>query len=108
MSRGAQFTTGDERLDNLYKTSLINIFLLRTKYPGMANQGQDLYVVKPGATIYDAFWYRDGAYLTAALDVAGHLEEAENSLRLFWQAESPWRLRSLRATGVRRLAGPAG
>jgi hypothetical protein len=87
--RGAQFTTGDDRLDNLYKTSLINIFLLRTKYPGMANQGQDLYVVKPGATIYDAFWYRDGAYLTAALDVAGHLEEAENSLRLFWQANLP-------------------
>ncbi len=86
VSHGAQFTTGDERLDNLYKTSLINIFLLRTKYPAMANEGQDLYVVKPGATIYDAFWYRDGAYLTAALDVAGHLEEAENSLRLFWQA----------------------
>ncbi len=39
VSRGAQFITGDERLDNLYKTSLINIFLLRTKYPGKANHG---------------------------------------------------------------------
>jgi hypothetical protein len=87
--RGAQFITGDERLDNLYKTSLINIFLLRTKYAGMADGGQDLYVVKPGATIYDAFWYRDGAYITAALDVAGHSEEAENSLRLFWQSNLP-------------------
>jgi hypothetical protein len=89
VSRGAQFITGDERLDQLYKTSLINIFLLRTKYAGMANGGQDLYVVKPGATIYDAFWYRDGAYITAALDVAGHSEEAENSLRLFWQSDLP-------------------
>ncbi len=26
LSQGAQFTTGDDRLDNLYKTSLINIF----------------------------------------------------------------------------------
>ncbi len=86
---GAQFITGDSRLDNLYRTSLINIFLLRTRYPGAANQGQDLFVVKPGASIYDAFWYRDGAYLTAALGVAGHSGEAEKSLRLFWQTGLP-------------------
>ncbi len=82
---GAEFTTGVKLLDDLYKTSLMNIVLLRTKYAGEANGGQDLFVVKPGATIYDAFWYRDGSYLTAALDVAGHVEEAEKSLRLFWQ-----------------------
>jgi GH15 family glucan-1,4-alpha-glucosidase len=86
---GAEFTTGVKHLDDLYKTSLINIFLLRTKYAGVANNGQDLYVVKPGATVYDAFWYRDGAYLVAALDVAGHPEEAEKSLRLFWQQNLP-------------------
>ena len=89
LQNGAQFTTGDSRLDNLYRTSLLNIFLLRTKYPGAANHGEDLYVVKPGASIYDAFWYRDGAYITAALDVAGHSEEAEKSLRLFWQSGLP-------------------
>ena len=89
LQNGAQFTTGDSRLDNLYRTSLLNIFLLRTKYPGAANHGEDLYVVKPGAAIYDAFWYRDGAYITAALDVAGHSEEAEKSLRLFWQSGLP-------------------
>jgi hypothetical protein len=82
---GAQFSTGDARLDNLYRTSLLNIFLLRTKYPGAANGGQDLYVIKPGASIYDAFWYRDAAYMIAALDSAGQSEEAEKSLRLFWQ-----------------------
>lgn len=89
IQNGAEFITGDSRLDNLYKTSLINIFLLRTKYPDVSNQGQALYVVKPGASIYDAFWYRDGAYITAALDVAGQSEEAEKSLRLFWQAGLP-------------------
>src|SRR5271166_2107191 len=89
IQNGAEFMTGDSRLDNLYKTSLINIFLLRTKYPGAASKGQDLFVVKPGASIYDAFWYRDAAYIIAALDVAGHSEEAEKSLRLFWQTGLP-------------------
>jgi hypothetical protein len=85
LDAGAEFSTGVKRLDDLYKTSLINIFLLRTRYPGEANGGQDLYVVKPGATIYDGFWYRDGAYIVAALDLAAHPQEAEKSLRLFWQ-----------------------
>ncbi len=85
LQAGAEFTTGVKRLDDLYKTSLINIFLMRTKYARAANDGQDLYVVKPGAGDYDAFWYRDGAYLVTALDLAGHAAEAEKSLRLFWQ-----------------------
>ena len=85
LQNGAQFSTGNAGLDNLYRTSLLNIFLLRTKYPGAANAGQDLYVIKPGASIYDAFWYRDAAYMIAALDSAGQSEEAEKSLRLFWQ-----------------------
>lgn len=87
---GAQFVTGNARLDNLYKASLMNIFLLRMKYPGMANDGQDLYRVKSGATLYEGgFWYRDGAYLVAALDAAGLSAEAEKSLRLFWQPHLP-------------------
>jgi len=85
LKAGAEFSTGVKRLDDLYKTSLINIFLLRTKYAGAANNGQDLYVVKPGAGDYDAFWYRDGAYLVTALDLSGYADEAEKSLRLFWQ-----------------------
>lgn len=89
LQQGAEFVTGVRRLDDLYKTSLINIYLLRTKYDGMAQGGQDLYVVKPGATVYDAFWYRDGAYLVTALDVAGHPSDAEKSLRLFWQENLP-------------------
>ncbi|MGD0125776.1 MAG: hypothetical protein ABSF46_10475 [Terriglobia bacterium] len=83
LGAGAQFTTGVPRLDNLYKTSLINLFLLRTKYPGGGSAGQDIYVVKPGATVYDSFWYRDGAYIIVAMDVAGYAHEAQKSLRLF-------------------------
>lgn len=95
LSRGAEFVTGDERIDHLYKTSLINIFLLRAKYSGKARGGKDLFVVKPGATRYNAFWYRDGSYLTTALDVAGLLEEAERSLRLFWESGLPGNFASL-------------
>ncbi len=83
LNKGAQFSTGLSRLDNLYKTSLINLLLLRTKYPGQGASGQDIYAVKPGLTIYDSFWYRDGSYIIAALDMAGHPEEAAKSLRLF-------------------------
>ncbi len=86
LTEGAEFFTGDEKLDNLYKTSLINIFLLREKYAGAGSDGGDLYVVKPGATCYNNFWYRDGSYIITALGVAGHAEESEKSLRFFWQS----------------------
>ena len=45
-------------------------------------------MLKPGATVYDAFWLRDGSYLSVALDVAGLASDAERSLRLFWQPGS--------------------
>lgn len=90
IQEGTQFITGNPRLDNLYKTSLLNIFLLRMKHPGKANHGQDLYRLKSGATIYEGgFWYRDSAYLVAALDAAGLPDQAEKSLRLFWQSHLP-------------------
>jgi len=83
LGAGAQFATGVPRLDNLYKASLINLFLLRTKYSNQGSEGQDIYVVKPGATVYDSFWYRDGSYIIVAMDVAGYPDEAQKSLRLF-------------------------
>ena len=64
---------------------MINLLLLRTKFKGAGNGGQDIYVVKPGAGEYDTFWSRDGAYISATFDLAGLPEEAEKSLRLFWQ-----------------------
>ena len=86
LAEGAEFFTGDAKLDNLYKSSLINIFLLREKCAGAGSDGGDLYVVKPGATCYNNFWYRDGSYIITALGAAGHAEESEKSLRLLWQS----------------------
>ena len=84
LAEGAEFSTGVRRLDDLYKTSMINILLLRSRLEKAGNRGEDLYVLKPGATVYDAFWLRDGSYLSVALDVAGLAGDAERSLRLFW------------------------
>jgi len=85
LQNGAEFRTGISHLDNLYRTSLINLLLLRTKHRGAGSGGADIYVVKPGPHLYDNFWTRDGAYMAATFDLAGHSEEAERSLRLFWQ-----------------------
>jgi GH15 family glucan-1,4-alpha-glucosidase len=85
LAGGAQFTTGVPHLDNLYRTCVVNILLMRTRYPGAAADGNDLYVVKPGAGIYDNFWTRDGSYIATSLGLAGYARENEQSLRLFWQ-----------------------
>ncbi len=85
LARGAQFRTGVPHLDNLYRTCVVNIFLMRTRHPGAAADGGDLYVVKPGAGIYDNFWTRDGSYIATSLGLAGYPSENEQSLRLFWQ-----------------------
>ncbi len=85
LAKGAEFTTGVSQLDNLYKTSLINLLLMRTKYAGAGSGGEDIYVVKPGPDEYDTFWSRDGSYITAAFNLAGLPDEAEKALRLFWQ-----------------------
>jgi hypothetical protein len=95
LGKGASFITGIPKLDNLYKTSLINVFLLRTRYRSNGASGEDLYIVKPGCTIYDGFWYRDGAYIVNALDRAGHPDEAEKSLRLFWMSDLKGSIRTL-------------
>ena len=85
LAKGAEFTTGVSHLDNMYKTSLINLLLMRTKYAGRGINGQDIYVVKPGPDEYDTFWSRDGSYITRSFNLAGLSDEAEKSLRLFWQ-----------------------
>jgi GH15 family glucan-1,4-alpha-glucosidase len=86
LAAGTEISTGCAKLDNLYKSSVINMFLLREKCEGAGSDGGDLYVVKPGATDYDNFWYRDGCYIITALATAGHADESEKSLRLIWQS----------------------
>lgn len=86
LSKGAKIILPDEKLNNLYKTSLINLMLLRLHLP-QESPAEDIYVVRPGVTVYADFWYRDGAYLCRAFDVAGYPDEAEKSLRLFWRSK---------------------
>lgn len=86
LARGAELLTGNRQLDDLYRTSLINLLLLRTRFPGAAKDGQDIFVVKPGADWYDTFWTRDGSYICSTLDAAGLSAEAEESLRLLWSS----------------------
>jgi hypothetical protein len=86
LSRGAKIVLPDEKLNNLYKTSLINLMLLRLHLPQESPE-EDIYVVRPGVTVYADFWYRDGAYLCRAFDVAGYPDEAEKSLRLFHRSK---------------------
>lgn len=92
--QAALFRTGDERLESLYRTSLINLFLLRTRYAAAQADGHDIYTVKPGVGVYDLFWDRDGAYITAAMDRVGLHEEAEKSLDVFWRQSDKAPLRS--------------
>lgn len=89
LGKASEFTTGVPRLDDLYKTSLINLFLLRSKYPRTGQDQQDIYVVKPGPDTYDNFWTRDGSYIIVAMEAAGLPNEAEKSLRLLWQPNLP-------------------
>jgi hypothetical protein len=86
LSRGAKIILPDEKLNDLYRTSLINLMLLRLHLPQESPE-EDIYVVRPGVTVYADFWYRDGAYLCRAFDVAGYPDEAEKSLRLFWRSK---------------------
>jgi hypothetical protein len=95
LDKGASFVTSIPRLDNLYKTSLINLFLLRARDFRGSTSGEDIYVVKPGCTIYEGFWYRDGSYIVNAFDSAGYADEAEKSLRLFWRSDLDRTLKTL-------------
>jgi hypothetical protein len=79
---GANIQVPDPDVNDFYRASLAYTFLMRDKVG-------HFYVVKPGATVYNAFWYRDGAYITHAHDIAGYPAEAERDLRVFIQSPLP-------------------
>lgn len=81
-NRGVQLHIANRDVEDLFYMSLANLFLLRDRQDGVV-------VVKPGETCYDSFWYRDGAYMVLAQDVAGFAHEAEDSLELFWRDDLP-------------------
>jgi hypothetical protein len=79
---GAQFVVPDRDVADFYKASLAYSFLLRDRVG-------DYYVVKPGATVYNAFWYRDGAYIARSHGIAGYPAEEEKDLRAFIHSPLP-------------------
>ncbi len=79
----AQIRVPDPVAMDLYRMSFANIMISRDRI------GQ-FYIAKPGETVYDSFWYRDGAYIVVALDRLGRHDLAEQSLRMFWREELPW------------------
>ncbi len=72
----------DPWLLQTWRASVANILLLRDRY-------EDLYILKPGAHLYNRYWYRDAAYLVVALDQAGLAKEAEESMRVFLRRPLP-------------------
>jgi len=72
----------DPWLADTWRASAANIMLLRDRY-------DDLYLLKPGAHLYNRFWYRDTAYLVVALDLLGLAKEAEESTRVYWRGALP-------------------
>lgn len=85
LASGAQFSLGVQPYDDLCRASLILLRLLRERHPGASAGGADLDVLKPGASVYNSFWMRDGSYMAVMLDRAGFHQEAETSMRHWWQ-----------------------
>lgn len=79
---GAQFMVPDREVADFYKASLAYTLLLRDRVG-------DYYVVKPGATVYNYFWFRDGAYIARSHGIAGHPAEEEKDLRAFIHSPLP-------------------
>jgi hypothetical protein len=77
-----QIRVPDPVVTDLYKMSVADLLITRDRV-------DDFYIVKPGETIYDAFWYRDGSYMVLAFDCVGRHDLAEQSLRLFWRDDLP-------------------
>lgn len=76
LSKGMKISVPDKEVTDFYKASLAYILIFREK-------ADCNYIVKPGATIYDQFWYRDAEGITRAFDIAGYHKEAEESLEYF-------------------------
>ncbi|HIE52491.1 MAG TPA: hypothetical protein EYP85_12095 [Armatimonadetes bacterium] len=76
LARGARFDLPEPKAAQTFKASLIYNFI-----------GRDRGVVKAGEGFYDALFLRDGAYQVYALEVAGFLPEARESLEAFLRAQ---------------------
>ncbi|MGI8914703.1 MAG: hypothetical protein ACR2JY_13150 [Chloroflexota bacterium] len=73
-----QLTVGDRRVQDAFYASLGYIF--------MAQQGSEVF---SGTLSERAFWFRDAAYITNALDEAGYQSDVQNVLRLMASTQLP-------------------
>ncbi|MHA1306488.1 MAG: hypothetical protein ACTSO7_11955 [Candidatus Heimdallarchaeota archaeon] len=72
LSQALSLKTGIKEIDQLFKTSIVNLLLL-----------VDPDTITPGPTEYHRFWCRDAAFMINALDLLGYHEYAENALTQF-------------------------
>ncbi len=81
-SRLAHYQVPDSAVMDMYYASVANVAIA-------ADRVGEYLVVKPGETIYDGFWYRDGAYLQQALDLSGLAEMARDAIKPFYHQGLP-------------------
>ncbi len=98
LARAAWVSAPDGSIADAFRSSIAYLILLRDR---VTLGGQDWFVVKPGAYNYNSFWVRDAAYIATALDAVGLHEEAEKSLRLFWNGDLPPEVEAMGTWGCR-------
>ena len=76
------------------RTSLAYLLLLRDRVGEFA-------VVKPGASDYNRYWFRDAAYIVRAFDTMNLPTLAEESLRLLWRSDLPKAVEAMAAYALR-------
>jgi hypothetical protein len=73
LAGAAEIELPDQRLHDLYRTSVANLLLLRRRVG-------EHYVLSPGKGPYRRFWMRDAAYMAWSLDLAGLHTDARRGL----------------------------
>jgi len=78
LARGALVEVPEKKVQDTYRASLIYQFI-----------GRDRGEVHAGEGFYDGLFLRDGSYQVWALELAGYLTEARQSLESFLRAQTP-------------------
>jgi len=78
LSTGTQLRVNDATTTALYKTALVNLYIMR-----------DAPKITPGPGIYHGFWIRDAGMFCNTLDKWGHHDTAEPCLDVFVKVQQP-------------------
>lgn len=71
---------------SLPEEQVVNNFYASLAYQMILEDGKEFHA---GPSVYDAFYFRDGAYMVNALDKLGFFKEAEASFRNFLERQRP-------------------